>query len=116
MIGKLKQMHVLIIGLRGLGVEVAKNLILAGPHSVSVYDEGIVAVEDLGTNFYRSDHTATHEREGCFCEQGRDSCASTNVHGHSLTLPCASVTASAQCSRRTSVSLVLMLPFVSWVS
>lgn len=56
MIGKLKQMHVLIIGLRGLGVEVAKNLILAGPHSVSVYDEGIVAVEDLGTNFYCQSH------------------------------------------------------------
>lgn len=52
MIGKLKQMHVLIIGLRGLGVEVAKNLILAGPHTVQVYDEGLVEVADLGTNFY----------------------------------------------------------------
>jgi hypothetical protein len=36
MIGKLKQMHVLIVGLRGLGIEVAKNLILAGPHTVMV--------------------------------------------------------------------------------
>ena len=52
MIGKLKQMHVLVIGLRGLGVEVAKNLILAGPHSVTVCDEGVVEVADLGSNFY----------------------------------------------------------------
>lgn len=52
MIGKLKQMHVLVIGLRGLGVEVAKNLILAGPHTVTVCDEGVVEVADLGSNFY----------------------------------------------------------------
>jgi ubiquitin-activating enzyme E1 len=52
MLGKLKQMHVLIIGLRGLGVEVAKNLILAGPHTVQLYDAGIVTVQDLNTNFY----------------------------------------------------------------
>jgi len=32
--GKLIKMNVVIVGLRGLGVEVAKNLILAGPKSV----------------------------------------------------------------------------------
>jgi len=52
MLGKLKQMHVLVVGLRGLGVEVAKNLILAGPHTVQLYDEGLVHIEDLGSNFY----------------------------------------------------------------
>jgi len=31
MMGKLAQMRVLIVGMRGLGVETAKNLILAGP-------------------------------------------------------------------------------------
>ncbi len=29
--GKLVKMKVLIVGMRGLGVEIAKNLILAGP-------------------------------------------------------------------------------------
>ena len=29
--GKLIKMKVLIVGMRGLGVEIAKNLILAGP-------------------------------------------------------------------------------------
>lgn len=36
--GKLIKMNVLIVGLRGVGVEVAKNLILAGPKSVTLYD------------------------------------------------------------------------------
>ena len=57
MIGKLKQMDVLIVGLKGLGVEVAKNLILAGPHSVTLYDQQPCAVEDLGSNFYLTPET-----------------------------------------------------------
>ena len=36
--GKLIKMKVLIVGMRGLGVETAKNLILAGPASVTFYD------------------------------------------------------------------------------
>ncbi len=36
--GKLIKMNVVIIGQRGLGVEIAKNLILAGPKSVPIYD------------------------------------------------------------------------------
>lgn len=36
--GKLIKMNVIIIGQRGVGVEIAKNLILAGPKSVQIYD------------------------------------------------------------------------------
>jgi ubiquitin-activating enzyme E1 len=50
--GKLIKMNVVIVGLRGLGVEVAKNLILAGPKSVSLYDPDMVQLNDLGANFY----------------------------------------------------------------
>ncbi len=50
--GKLKQMRVLIVGLRGLGIETAKNLILAGPHTVVVHDDNRCKIEDLGANFY----------------------------------------------------------------
>lgn len=32
--GKLVKMNVLVVGMRGLGVETAKNLILAGPKRV----------------------------------------------------------------------------------
>ena len=50
--GKLIKMNVVIIGQRGLGVEVAKNLILAGPRSVSLYDPETTKINDLGANFY----------------------------------------------------------------
>jgi len=50
--GKLIKMHVVIVGMRGLGVETAKNLILAGPKAVSLYDPEITKVNDLGANFY----------------------------------------------------------------
>ena len=50
--GKLVKMNVLIVGQRGLGVEIAKNLILAGPASVDLYDPTKVAIGDLSSNFY----------------------------------------------------------------
>lgn len=45
-------MRVYIHGLSGVGIEVAKNLILAGPKSVTIFDEQIVKLSDLGSNFY----------------------------------------------------------------
>ena len=50
--GKLMKMKVVIAGLRGLGVETAKNLILAGPEQVLIYDPDLVRINDLGANFY----------------------------------------------------------------
>lgn len=50
--GKLVQMKVLVSGLRGLGVELAKNLILAGPKVVVLHDDSLVETRDLGANFY----------------------------------------------------------------
>ena len=52
--GKLIKMKVLIIGMRGLGVEIAKNLCLAGPQSVTIYDPTEVTINDMGANFYIS--------------------------------------------------------------
>eukprot|EP00929_Paragymnodinium_shiwhaense_P113862 TRINITY_DN82152_c0_g1_i1.p1 TRINITY_DN82152_c0_g1~~TRINITY_DN82152_c0_g1_i1.p1 ORF type:complete len:1033 (-),score=202.21 TRINITY_DN82152_c0_g1_i1:151-3249(-) len=50
--GKLIQMKVVISGLRGLGVETAKNLILAGPGAVILHDDALVEMRDLGANFF----------------------------------------------------------------
>jgi len=36
---KLVNMRVLICGLRGVGIEIAKNLVLAGPGSVILHDD-----------------------------------------------------------------------------
>ncbi|XP_057442225.1 ubiquitin-activating enzyme E1 1-like [Lotus japonicus] len=43
--------NVLVSGMRGLGVEIAKNLVLAGVKSVTLHDEGTVELWDLSSNF-----------------------------------------------------------------
>jgi len=50
--GKLVKMKVFICGLRGVGLETAKNLILAGPNKVTISDDNIVTINDLGSNFF----------------------------------------------------------------
>jgi ubiquitin-activating enzyme E1 len=45
-------MKVFIHGIRGVGIETAKNLILAGPGHVTIHDDEMVRIEDLGANFY----------------------------------------------------------------
>ena len=49
---KLVKMKVFIHGLRGLGLEIAKNLVLAGPKEVVIHDDELVAINDLASNFY----------------------------------------------------------------
>eukprot|EP01084_Bolivina_argentea_P291986 501891_1 len=63
----LSSLEVLIIGLRGVGVETAKNLILTGPNSVALYDDETVEIRDLGANFYlREEHVGQCTRsQGC---------------------------------------------------
>jgi len=55
---------VLVCGLQGLGIEVAKNLVLAGPRSVTLWDDAPVALEDLSSQFYfePSDVERKHHR------------------------------------------------------
>ena len=61
--GKLIKMNVLIVGLRGTGVETAKNLILAGPKSVTLYDPNPVTWGDLSSNFNcREEHVGKVSR------------------------------------------------------
>ncbi|KIY73793.1 ubiquitin activating enzyme [Cylindrobasidium torrendii FP15055 ss-10] len=49
---KMAASNVLIVGLQGLGVEIAKDLILAGVKSVTVYDPEPVAIADLSSQFF----------------------------------------------------------------
>ncbi|EJD53721.1 ubiquitin activating enzyme [Auricularia subglabra TFB-10046 SS5] len=44
--------NVLIVGMRGLGVEIAKNVILAGVKSVSIFDPDPVTIHDLSSQFF----------------------------------------------------------------
>lgn len=49
---KIVNLKILIIGLRGLGIEIAKNIILAGTNEVSISDKNICKINDLTSNFY----------------------------------------------------------------
>jgi hypothetical protein len=49
---KMGSSTVLIVGLRGLGVEIAKNVILAGVQGVVLHDDQPVEVADLSAQFY----------------------------------------------------------------
>lgn len=44
--------NVLIVGLKGLGVEIAKNVVLAGVKSVTVYDPEPVEIQDLSSQYF----------------------------------------------------------------
>jgi len=49
---RLRRANVLLIGLKALGNEIAKNLVLAGIGSLTIVDEGIVTEDDLGAQFF----------------------------------------------------------------
>uniref|UniRef100_A0AAQ5ZG46 E1 ubiquitin-activating enzyme n=1 Tax=Amphiprion ocellaris TaxID=80972 RepID=A0AAQ5ZG46_AMPOC len=49
---RMQNSNVLISGMRGLGVEIAKNVILGGVRSVTVHDQGVAEWRDLSSQFY----------------------------------------------------------------
>ena len=66
---KLSTMKVLIIGMRGLGIETAKNIILNGPAEVDIYDPTIVKINDLGSNFFLKEEDVGKKRRDEACLQ-----------------------------------------------
>ena len=48
---KMQNANVLIIDSNGLGIEIAKNIALAGVKSLSLYDPKPVSITDLSTQF-----------------------------------------------------------------
>lgn len=49
---KMNESDILVSGMSGLGVEIAKNTILSGVKSVTVHDRKNVEYDDLSTNYY----------------------------------------------------------------
>lgn len=63
---RMARSDVLISGLGGLGVEVAKNVILGGVKSVTLHDDAICNVNDLSAQFYCSENDIGKNRaEAC---------------------------------------------------
>ena len=49
---KLSKLKILIYGIRGLGIEISKNIILAGPEKVTIFDNNKITKNDFCSNFY----------------------------------------------------------------
>jgi ubiquitin-activating enzyme E1 len=64
---KMASSKVLISGMRGLGAEVAKNVILGGVKAVTLHDTEAVAVADLSSHFYFSDADVGKNRAEVSC-------------------------------------------------
>ena len=64
---KLSTMKVLIVGMRGLGVETAKNIILSGPGEVDIFDPSLVKINDLGSNFFLSEEDVGKKKRDEAC-------------------------------------------------
>jgi len=57
----LSRMRIAIVGLRGLGAETAKNLILLGPAAIGLLDSEIVDIRDLGSNCFLRESDVGHK-------------------------------------------------------
>ena len=64
---RMAKSSVLISGLKGLGIEVAKNVILSGVKSVTLHDTETVTMGDLGAQFFlREDDVGKNRAVACF--------------------------------------------------
>lgn len=52
---RMARSDVLVCGLGGLGIEIAKNVVLAGVRSVTLHDDTPVSLRDLSSQFYLSE-------------------------------------------------------------
>ncbi len=64
---KLYKLKILIIGLEGLGVETAKNLVLSGVEKVYLFDPETVKLNDLGDNFFLNEKNIGKDRKDDSC-------------------------------------------------
>lgn len=63
---RMARSDVLISGMRGLGVEIAKNIILSGVKSVTIHDQGVCTNADLSSQFYLNESALGKNRaEAC---------------------------------------------------
>uniref|UniRef100_A0A8C5LM56 Ubiquitin-like modifier-activating enzyme 6 n=1 Tax=Leptobrachium leishanense TaxID=445787 RepID=A0A8C5LM56_9ANUR len=59
---KMAQSHVFLSGVGGLGVEIAKNIVLAGIKALTIYDTRICEMCDIGTNFFINEEDVEMQR------------------------------------------------------
>ncbi|RYP58249.1 hypothetical protein DL769_009042 [Monosporascus sp. CRB-8-3] len=74
--------NVLIVGLKGLGVEIAKNIALAGVKSLTLYDPTPVAIADLSAQFFLHPEDVGKPRDTTTAPRVAELNAHTPVHIH----------------------------------
>lgn len=74
--------NVLIVGLRGLGVEVAKNIALAGVKSLTLHDPAPVAIADLSSQFFLRADDVGKPRDQTTAPRVAELNAYTPIHIH----------------------------------
>jgi ubiquitin-activating enzyme E1 len=74
--------NVLIVGLKGLGVEIAKNIALAGVKSLTLYDPAPVAIADLSSQFFLRVEDVGKPRDQVTAPRVAELNAYTPVHIH----------------------------------
>ncbi|CCH60861.1 hypothetical protein TBLA_0D03620 [Henningerozyma blattae CBS 6284] len=71
---KMQHSNVLIIGLKGLGIEIAKNVALGGVKSLSIYDPTPIVIQDLSSQFFLNESDIGKQRD----QVSRDKLAELN--------------------------------------
>lgn len=66
---RMQNSNVLIMGMKGLGLEIAKNVILAGVKSVTIWDCGAVEMSDLSAQYYLKEEDVGKRRDLCSVSQ-----------------------------------------------
>lgn len=66
---KMSESSILLIGLNGLGIEVAKNIVLAGIKSLTIFDNKKVELRDLGSQFYLTEEDLGKPIANCCVEK-----------------------------------------------
>uniref|UniRef100_U5EX66 E1 ubiquitin-activating enzyme n=1 Tax=Corethrella appendiculata TaxID=1370023 RepID=U5EX66_9DIPT len=66
---RMAKSDVLISGLGGLGVEIAKNVILGGVKSVTLHDKANCTIFDLSSQFYLTEENVGQNRAVACCEK-----------------------------------------------
>ena len=60
-VARIKDLNVLVVGCKGVGVETSKNLILSNVGSVTIWDPSPSKMPDMGTNFYLTTHHVANQ-------------------------------------------------------
>ncbi|KAJ7407473.1 hypothetical protein WISP_126217 [Willisornis vidua] len=109
---KMAQSHVFLSGIGGLGVEIAKNIILAGVKALTVHDTRHCTKLDLGVNFFIHEDDVTSQRNRAEATLHHIAELNPYVHVAASTVPLDETTDLSflkqyQCVILTEVSLLL---------